>query len=131
MQRSPRADRTKVKMRSLLITLAMMVATITAVSAQAVHSPDKTSPERKAILDTLRIPVERDLKQKVAFIVENLNVSSNWAFVSGTPQSATGGEPDYKITKYWQAKRDGMFDNNYFALLKRTAGNWKVVKYQI
>jgi len=110
---------------------ALVLLVVATVTAQSVHSPDKTSPERKAILDTLRTPVERDLKQKVVFVVENLNVSGNWAFVSGSPQSPTGGEPDYKGTQYWQAKRDGMFDNNYFALLKKAGGNWKVVTYRI
>lgn len=99
--------------------------------AQAVYTPEKGSPERKAILDGLRVPVERELKQKVVFAADNFNVLGNWAFVSGTPQTPDGGRPDYSITKYAASVDSGAFDNNFFALLKKTAGKWKTVTYRI
>lgn len=117
-------------MKKLGILILVMMAAV-AASAQ-VYSPDKQSPERKAILDALRVPVERELKQKIVFVVENMNVSGNWAFVGGgNLQSADGGEPDFSRTQYAEAKRDGFFDNNYFAILKETAGKWRVTHYQI
>jgi hypothetical protein len=99
--------------------------------AQKVHTPAKGSAERAAILGALRVPVEKDLKQKIVFNAEHFNVLGNWAFLSGEPQSAGGGRPDYRKTKYEGALDAGMFDNNFFALLKKTGGKWKVVKYLI
>jgi hypothetical protein len=115
------------------IGLATIVITGLAsiLSAQTAYTPDKGSVERKVILDSLRIPVERDLKQKIVFVADNFNVYGNWAFVGGTPQSASGGSPDYSRTQYADAKESGAFDNNFFALLKKTSGKWKVVTYAI
>jgi hypothetical protein len=104
---------------------------VASLSAQSAYTPERGSPERKAILDALRIPVERDLKQKVVFVADNFKVQGSWAFVGGTPQNATGGEPNYSRTKYADAFESGAFDNNFFALLKKTAGKWKVTTYAI
>ena len=113
------------------LPLFLIVIAAAAASAQQAHTPEKGSPERKAILDALRLPVERDLKQKVVFVADNFTVLGNFAFVSGTPQNANGGEPDYTRTKYADQYDTGAFDNNFFALLKKTAGRWKVTTYAI
>jgi len=113
-----------------LVAISLSVFAV-ALQAQTPHTPEKGSPERKAILDALRIPVERDLKQKVVFVAENFNVLGSWAFVSGTPQNANGGSPDYSRTQYADALDSGAFDNNFFALLRKTAGKWKVTTYAI
>ena len=101
------------------------------VSSQSAYTPDKGSPERKAILDALRIPVERDLKQKVVFVADHFSVQGTWAYVSGTPQNSTGGEPDYSKTRYADQVDTGAFDNNFFALLRKTGGKWKTTHYLI
>ena len=99
--------------------------------AQSVYSPEKGSPERKAILDALRVPVERDLKQKVIFVADHFKIQGTWAYVSGTPQNSSGGAPDYSKTKYAEQFDTGAFDNNFFALLRKTGGRWKVTHYLI
>lgn len=116
--------------RIIPIVLLMMIAAA-AVAAQSAYTPDKGSPERKAILDALRLPVERDLKQKVVFVSDHFKVQGNWAYVSGTPQNSTGGDPDYSMTKYADHVDSGAFDNNFFALLRKTGGKWKVTHYLI
>lgn len=113
---------------ALMIVLLSLAA---AAFGQGVYTPAKGSTERKAILETLRIPVERELKQKIVFAAENFNVLGVWAFVSGDPQSPDGGQPDYRGTPYQEAKDADMFDNNFFALLKKVGGKWKVVHYDI
>jgi hypothetical protein len=107
--------------------------TLLAVSAfgQGAYTPEKGSAERTAILNALRVPVERELKQKIVFNVENFKVQGNWAFLSGDPQNSKGGRPNYKNTPYQKAIDADMFDNNFFALLKKTGGKWKVVTYAI
>lgn len=111
--------------------LIIVLALAGVASAQKVYTPEKGSAERTAILDALRVPVERALKQKIVFAAENFNVSGNWAFLGGQPQNPAGGQPDYSRTEYARAKREGMFDSNFFAILKKTAGKWKVVTYRI
>ena len=109
----------------------LLLSVVISAAAQTAYEPAKGTPERKAILDALRIPVERDLKQKVVFVADSFKVQGNWAFVGGTPQSAMGGEPNYANTKFASAFESGAFDNNFFALLKKTAGKWKVTTYAI
>lgn len=117
--------------KSALHALFLLVAATLAASAQAAYTPERGSAERKAILDALRIPVERDLKQKIVFVADNFMVQGTWAFVGGTPQGANGEAPDYSRTKYADAYESGAFDNNFFALLRKTAGKWKVTTYAI
>ena len=119
-----------------MLRKAILLATLFVIGSysgfgQAVHTPEKGSKERAEILDALRVPVERDLKQKIVFALDNFNVAGNWAFLSGTPQTVDGGKPDYSRTKYANAVDSGAFDNNIFALLKKTAGKWKVVTHRI
>src|SRR5690606_2772304 len=73
-------------MRQFIITLLMMLAVSVSISAQSVYTPERGTPERAAILDTLRVPVERKLKQKIVFVADHFNVSGPWAFVSGSLQ---------------------------------------------
>jgi len=118
-------------MKRALPFLFVLIAAAVGVSAQSVYTPDKGSPERKAILDALRVPVERDLKQKVVFATDHFKVQGTWAYVSGTPQNSAGGDPDYSKTKYTEQFDTGAFDNNFFALLRKTGGRWKVTHYLI
>lgn len=118
-------------MKRTLPLVLILLAVAAAASAQSAYTPDKGSPERKAILDALRIPVERELKQKVVFVADEFKVQGTWAFVSGSPQNSSGGDPDYSKTKYADQVDSGAFDNNFFALLRKTGGTWKVTHYLI
>jgi hypothetical protein len=115
---------------NLLKVLLLSILLITAVSAQ-VRTPEKGSAERTAILNTLRVPVERELRQKIVFNLDHLRVVGNWAFLGGDPQSPSGGQPNYRGTKYQRARDADMFDDNIFALLRKTGGKWRVVTYAI
>ena len=117
-------------MLKLLSLSLILVAAITA-SAQSAYTPDKGSPERKAILDALRIPVERDLKQKIVFATNNFKVQGNWTFVSAVLQSPDGNAPNFSTTRYADAVESGAFDNNVFGLLRKSGGKWRVATYEI
>ena len=118
-------------MRKPTIVLAILFLFGCSAFAQSVYTPEKGTPERKEILDALRLPVERELKQKIVFTADTFNVLGNWTFIFGTMRSPEGGQPDFSRTKYAQAQQDGFFDNNFQALLRKSAGKWTVVKYQI
>jgi len=97
----------------------------------ALHSPKAGTPERKAILDALRIPVEAKLKQPVVFKVDGISVKEGWAFVQGQPLRPDGRQLDYSKTPYAQAVKDGLFGYDVDALLRFKGGVWTVVKYYI
>jgi hypothetical protein len=118
-------------MRRNLYTLVFLFTSVISIGAQAAYTPEKGSPERKAILDALRVPVERELKQKIVFVADHFKVQGTWAFVSGTPQNTEGGEPNYSRTPYADQVESGAFDHNFFALMRKTAGKWKVTNYAL
>ncbi|HEY0428829.1 MAG TPA: hypothetical protein VGC76_13695 [Pyrinomonadaceae bacterium] len=118
-------------LKKSLFAAFIVLAFVSFSLAQKVYTPAKDSAERKAILGALRVPVEKELKQKVQFSVDNFNVQSNWAFVGGAPQNMSGGAPNFKGTDYQKRIDVDAFDNNIFALLKKTGGRWKVVTYMI
>lgn len=95
------------------------------------YTPEKDSPERAAILDALREPVGKELKQEVIFTVDKLKVQGDWAFVAGQPKNKDGGEPNWKITEYQKFIDSGDFEKGLYALLKNTGGKWAVVKYMM
>ena len=120
------------KLRLLLpVLLLVSAAAATARAQDGTTTPAAGSPERKAIADALRAPVERELKQKVVFKVDHLKLKDGWAFLRGVPQKPDGGEVDYNSTPYRQRVKDGVFDDGIVALLRKKAGKWQVVKYVI
>lgn len=118
-------------LKKSLITLSIVLIFAAAAFAQEVYTPEKGSVERAAILNVLRAPVEKELKQKIQFSIENLRVQGNWAFLGGAPQNTAGGEPNFRGTDYQGRIDVGAFDNNIFALFKKTGKKWKVVTYLI
>lgn len=118
-------------LKKSLFSLLVVAILATVSFAQKVYTPGKGSAERTAILSALRVPVEKELKQKIQFSVEEFKSNGTWAFLSGDPQNMSGGKPNYKGTEYQEAIDADMFDNNFFALLKKTGGKWKVITYDI
>jgi hypothetical protein len=115
-------------MRLILMTLVFAVAAV-AASAQSGATAPVNAAERAAILNAMRAPVEKDLKQKIAFVVSRISVKNGWAFVSGEPQTPSGKRPSLKGTA-WEGEPD-MFDNNFFALLRKRGGKWRVVTHAL
>jgi hypothetical protein len=116
---------------SLLLSVFLISSFAVAAAAQIAYTPERGSAERKTILDALRTPVDRELKQPIVFVADNFKVQGTWAFVSGTPQTQSGDEPNYKGTKYAEQYDTGAFDNNFFALLRKTGGKWRVITHAI
>jgi hypothetical protein len=91
------------------------------------YTPKPGSPERKVLMDTLRAPVERDLKMPVIFVVNhpdmNLRVERDWAFVC-----AQFRHPDGKpMGPSYFANGDN--SDLVVALLHRVHGQWRVVTH--
>lgn len=103
----------------------------TAVPPQGAYTPDRSSQERKAILDALRIPVEKQLKQSVVFKIDHFKVQGGWAFLTGVPRNPNGSAVNYKGTIYQEALDAGAFDDGIVALLRNVNGKWRVIQFVI
>lgn len=116
-------------MRRLPILMTLIASFAIATAAQSVYTPKADSAERKAILAALRVPVEKDFKQKIVFVVDALNSNGKWAYVGGSPQKPGGGNPDLAGTMF--AEYEDAYDGNFFGLLRKTGAKWRVVTYAI
>lgn len=111
--------------------LIMFLAVASVLAAGRPYTPKPGDPERKAIMDTLRAPVEKELKRKVVFKVDHLKVQGGWAFMIGVPLQPNGKPMDYRGTIHEAAIENGAFDDWICALLKKKDGKWTVLKYVI
>lgn len=118
-------------MKSLrLICLICWLLVSGSLYAQSPSTPASGSPERKAIMDVLRVPCERDLGQKVIFRVQHLRVLNNWAFARVVPLQPNGKEIDYTRTKYAEENAEGVFDGEGEALLRKEGGEWRLLEWR-
>jgi hypothetical protein len=95
------------------------------------HTPAPGTAERKAILDVLRVPVRKDLKQAVIFKVNAMAVQDNWAFVYAQPLRPNGKPIDYRRTRHAREVRAGMFGDDCSGLLRYNDGTWTLVTWDI
>jgi hypothetical protein len=112
---------------NLLLTL--LVAVALAAGSGAAERPK--GAELKAILNALRVPVEKDLKPPIVFKIDHVSEQANWAFMFGQPQRPNGKKVDYRHTRYAPAVSAGAFDDWICALLQKRQGTWRVIEYRI
>ena len=112
-------------MKTKTLTLATCViwfaqCVVAAPAQNKPYTPKAGSKERKAILDTLRVPVEKEMKQKVVFYDVKMKVKNGWAYVT-----ADGRDTKGKKLKEWAPEIEPTFQ----ALLRQTKGKWKVLSW--
>lgn len=81
-------------------------------------------------MDAVRVACEADLGRKVIFQVQLLRVAGEWAFARLVPLQPDGKEIDYARTKYAEALREGAFDAEGEALLRRSGEGWKLLEWR-
>ncbi len=116
-------------MRRALFSLLILLSICVITNAQSVYTPEKGSADRAAVLNVIRVPVEKAYKQKIVFVVEELKVQGAWAFISATPTLPSGGPPSVKGTGF-EGYEDA-YDNNFFGLLRKSGGKWRLVTHGI
>jgi hypothetical protein len=116
---------------SRLLLLVLILSCASALAQDIPQTPEPDSPERKAIMNTLRVPVEKELKQNVVFRILHLKVQNGWAFLRGVPQQPGGKPVNYRNTRYQAAIEAEAFDDGILALLRKEKGGWRVVVYDI
>lgn len=116
-------------LRTFLLVLGCSLLPAWSASAQKAHTPAAGTEERQAIMDGLREPVEKDLKQRVIFKVDRLRVAGNWAYARVSPLRPDGSAINFRQTRYRVAMEEGMFDPQGEALLKYDGTGWKVLEW--
>lgn len=102
---------------SIFICFALLMCFGSALIAKP-YSPKPGSAERKAILNALRVPVEKEAKQKVVFHGVNIKVENGWAFVHSFAMDKAG-------------KKAVLGDLDTSALLRKIKGRWKVLHWGV
>ncbi|WP_088181844.1 hypothetical protein [Sphingobium sp. Z007] len=105
-----------------------MIATMMVMAALAGASDiGVADPQRRVLLDALRPSIERDLMQKVKFVVHRLRRQDRWAFAHVVPQTPAGGAIDFRKTHHAERVAAGIFDGpDIYALLEQKDGRWIV-----
>lgn len=115
--------------RSVLAVLVLTAASAaTRAEAQPVILVPRGAPERKAILDVVRMPVERRLGIKVIFEVQRLAIVGDWAFAEVRPRTEAGGRIDYRRTRYARDYVPDLDSDLVLTLLRRSGASWTIVQ---
>lgn len=116
---------------SILWFVLLSLVSVMAFAQSRPYTPPPGDPERQAIMDALRTPVERELRKRVIFKVDLLKVQAGWAFMRGIPLRSDSSPMDYRGAPYQQAIDEGVFDDWICALFHWRSGEWEVVQYVI
>jgi hypothetical protein len=100
---------------------------VTLVAAMASTTGQIPADQRAAIIDAARQPVGKRLGKPVKFKVKRLERQGDWAFLIAAMQDASGNPITYAGTPLASAEVEGMVSKDYIALLRVSAGKWRVV----
>ena len=115
--------------RKFAVILCCSVVASVTTFAQSARTPAPGSEERAAIMDALRVPAEKELKQSVIFKVERLRVAGDWAYARVSPTRPNGDKIDFSKTKYRKQVELGAFDPQGEALLRLEDDGWEVLEW--
>ena len=96
--------------------------------AQPIQQIGRDSPEREAILDVARVPVEQSLGIGVIFVVRRLALHGNWVFADLAPRTADGGRIDYRRTRFARDYHPDLDSDTVHVLLRRDVAGWLIVE---
>lgn len=116
------------KVGILALFLTLTTATFAQVSPYEIKKGD---PLRKTILDIIRTPTSAELGQKIEFVVSSMMVKGDWALTYGMLQQPAAKPLDkakFVDKGYKEASKEGLFDDNFQALLQKKNGKWVIVK---
>ena len=114
------------------VWVALVAVAALAPAQSSVQKPKPGSALRKAVLDGLRPTIEKDLNQKVIFLVSQLRVYKGWALVFARSLQPNSKPINFKKTRYKEELEAGLFDgDSTYALLKLEGKKWKVKAFAI
>jgi hypothetical protein len=116
--------------RRFALLLCLVVLGAASALAQNAYTPQTGSPERKAIVDAIRGPAEKEIGFNVIFKVDVLKVGGKWAFARVVPIHPDGSAINWNRTKFGEVYKNGGFDPQGEALLRRDGDDWRVVEWK-
>jgi hypothetical protein len=87
------------------------------------------APERKAILQVLRRPIEKRMGAPVTFVVTTLRADRRWAFIQAEPQRPGGKPIDGR--ELYGADWDNMDGLTTTAILHKGPGGWTIIESRV
>jgi hypothetical protein len=121
-------------MRRLFAICVLLLAAIQPAFAgsDTVVRVERSSPQRAAILDTVRPLFIVETGGPIEFVVNNLNTMDGWAF-GDVQLQRPGGEPiDWRKTKFAEAYKEGAFEPQHtLFLLHDTGTGWSLVEFAV
>ena len=116
---------------AIILGAALAAGLPAAAQAQTMPAAVGTA-QRAELLDALRAVIAKDLGQPVKFVVRDMRVRGDWAFIVARPQTPAGGEIDFSKTRYAERQREGVLDGDtLYALLRHVGGKWTVADFMI
>jgi len=120
----------KLLLGTVILSAALCGSFTPAFAQSGIHTPKPGSAERKAVLDTLRVPVQRELKMPVIFVVAAeprgyFRVKQGWAFVVAEFRHPNG---DPMGPAYF-AETHGGSSSDACGLLHLVHGRWHIVDH--
>lgn len=97
----------------------------------AYRTPSPGTPERAAIMDAARIPVAHALGQHVIFVVSELRIGGEWAYLQAIPHQPDGRPLDWRTTPFARDWALDMMSDVVMVLLRREAGVWIAIEHVI
>ncbi len=114
-------------MKKILVFSAFLfLLQINTHAQKTVVSPAKGSPERKILLDLIRVQVEKTLGIEVIFEVKTLKMQGGFAFGDLTPRQKDGQPIDYTKTRMDPDQLDAFDDWICVLWQQDQQGNWSV-----
>lgn len=109
-----------------LATFSLALLVIAPPEGDAV-SPAQGSKLRTQILDTWRAELKKPMHGKTfKFVVRNIKVQGDWAFVEAEVRNPKLGPMDWKGTDFALQASEGMMDQLSYALLTKKKNKWSV-----
>lgn len=99
--------------------------------ARSYYTPARNTAERKALMNTARVPMLRELRQKVIFLVKELRTDGEWYFLMAEPLQPDGTKLDWRTTPYASDWANDAMSDLVMVLMRRQGNNWQVIDYVI
>jgi hypothetical protein len=112
----------------LMAAVAATTSVCAPVFAQKIVQIGRASPDRKVILDVVRVPIERRLGIKVIFVVDRMTLFGDWAFAALHPRNHAGNRIDYRRTLFAKDFDPEQDSDSVDALLRRNGASWSIVE---
>lgn len=106
------------------------VHTKTHANEARVHDVTRTDPQRRLLLDALRPRIERDLGSPVVFVVRQMRIGGNYAFLSAEAQRPNGIRINARNTPFGRKNPEGLefWDCCQLqAVFQKINGRWQVL----